>query len=288
MGDNILAVLQRHIDHNFYQGQMQAFTNGFKGRPQQFELPLKNRHDGTVWWQSFLNPVYLHGELEELSCLVYDNTERKEIDRKIRDSLKEKEVLLQEVHHRVKNNLQVISSILNLQTSYVDDPKTLEILRESQQRIKSMSFIHETIYRTADFSRLEFMDYIKTIASNLIQSYRTGTLALEFRPEMESVGLNLDQAIPCGLIINELVSNALKYAYKGRKKGVLTVVLREENDDVILAVKDDGVGLPADFAFEKNNSLGIQLVYALLDQLDATVKVNQSNGTEFFIRFHRK
>jgi two-component sensor histidine kinase len=170
----------------------------------------------------------------------------------------------------------------------VDDPKTLEILRESQQRIKSMSFIHETIYRTADFSRLEFMDYIKTIASNLIQSYRTGTLALEFRPEMESVGLNLDQAIPCGLIINELVSNALKYAYKGRKKGVLTVVLREENDDVILAVKDDGVGLPKDFAFEKNNSLGIQLVYALLDQLDATVKVNQSNGTEFFIRFHRK
>jgi len=288
IGDNILAVLQRHIDHNFYQGQMQAFTNGFKGRPQQFELPLKNRHDGTVWWQSFLNPVYLHGELEELSCLVYDNTERKEIDRKIRDSLKEKEVLLQEVHHRVKNNLQVISSILNLQTSYVDDPKTLEILRESQQRIKSMSFIHETIYRTADFSRLEFMDYIKTIASNLIQSYRTGTLALEFRPEMESVGLNLDQAIPCGLIINELVSNALKYAYKGRKKGVLTVVLREENDDVILAVKDDGVGLPKDFAFEKNNSLGIQLVYALLDQLDATVKVNQSNGTEFFIRFHRK
>ena len=89
IGDNILAVLQRHIDHNFYQGQMQAFTNGFKGRPQQFELPLKNRHDGTVWWQSFLNPVYLHGELEELSCLVYDNTERKEIDRKIRDSLKE-------------------------------------------------------------------------------------------------------------------------------------------------------------------------------------------------------
>ena len=288
IGDNILAVLQRHIDHNFYQGQMQAFTNGFKGRPQQFELPLKNRHDGTVWWQSFLNPVYLHGELEELSCLVYDNTERKEIDRKIRDSLKEKEVLLQEVHHRVKNNLQVISSILNLQTSYVDDPKTLEILRESQQRIKSMSFIHETIYRTADFSRLEFMDYIKTIASNLIQSYRTGSLELEFRPEMESVGLNLDQAIPCGLIINELVSNALKYAYKGRKKGVLTVVLREEEGDVILAVKDDGVGLPADFAFEKNNSLGIQLVYALLDQLDATVKVNQSNGTEFFIRFHRK
>jgi PAS domain S-box-containing protein len=287
-GENIMAVLQRHVNQNLYQGQLQAFTNGFKGRPQQFELPLKNNHDETVWWQCFLNPVYLHGKLEELSCLVYDNTERKEIDRKIRDSLKEKEVLLQEVHHRVKNNLQVISSILNLQSSYVNDPKTLEILRESQQRIKSMSFIHETIYRTADFSRLEFMDYIKTIASNLIQSYRNATTRVDFIPQMESVGLNLDQAIPCGLIINELVSNALKYAFKGRKKGVLTVILREENEDVILAVKDDGVGLPPDFAFEKNNSLGIQLVYALIEQLDATMKVNQTDGTEFFIRFHRK
>ncbi len=287
-GENIMAILQRHVDHNFYQGQLQSFTNGFKGRPQQFELPLKNESNETIWWQCFLNPVYLHGKLEELSCLVYDNTERKEIDRKIRDSLKEKEVLLQEVHHRVKNNLQVISSILNLQSSYVNDPKTLEILRESQQRIKSMSFIHETIYRTADFSRLEFMDYIKTIASNLIQSYRTAATQVDFIPEMESVGLNLDQAIPCGLIINELVSNALKYAFKGRKKGTLTVILREENDDVILAVKDDGVGLPSDFAFEKNNSLGIQLVYALLEQLDAEMKVDQTKGTEFFIRFHRK
>jgi PAS domain S-box-containing protein len=287
-GENFMEVLQRHVDHNFYQGQLQAFTNGFKGRPQQFELPLRNENNETVWWQCFLNPVYLHGKLEELSCLVYDNTERKEIDRKIRDSLKEKEVLLQEVHHRVKNNLQVISSILNLQSSYVNDPKTLEILRESQQRIKSMSFIHETIYRTADFSRLEFMDYIKTIASNLIQSYRTPATRVDFIPDMQSVGLNLDQAIPCGLIINELVSNALKYAFKGRKKGTLIVVLKEENDDIILAVKDDGVGLPRDFAFEKNNSLGIQLVYALLEQIDATMKVDQSNGTEFFIRFHRK
>jgi PAS domain S-box-containing protein len=288
LSENIMTVLQRHVDHNFYQGQLQAFNNGFKGRPQQFELPLKNDKSETVWWQCFLNPVYLHGKLEELSCLVYDNTERKEIDRKIRDSLKEKEVLLQEVHHRVKNNLQVISSILNLQSSYVNDAKTLEILRESQQRIKSMSFIHETIYRTADFSRLEFMDYIKTIASNLIQSYRTAATRVDFVPDMQSVGLNLDQAIPCGLIITELVSNALKYAFKGRKKGTLTVILREENDEVILAVKDDGVGLPKDFAFEKNNSLGIQLVYALLEQIDATVKVDQSNGTEFLIRFRRK
>lgn len=287
-GENITKLLEKHVDHNFYQGQLQSFSNGFKGRPQQFELPLLNKDNKTVWWQCFLNPVYLNGQLEELSCLVYDNTDRKEIERKVRDSLKEKEVLLQEVHHRVKNNLQVISSILNLQTSYVSDPHTLEILRESQQRIKSMSFIHETIYRTADFSRLEFMDYIKTIASNLIQSYRTVGTNIQFEPQMESVGLNLDQAIPCGLIINELVSNALKYAFKGRKNGRLTIVLKEQDQEIHLAVKDDGVGLPKDFAFEKNNSLGIQLVYALIEQLDATMTVDQTNGTEFFIRFRRK
>jgi two-component sensor histidine kinase len=268
--------------------QLQAFTNGFKGRPQQFELPLKNTEGDTIWWQCFLNPVHVNGKFQELSCLVYDNTDRKEIDRKIRDSLKEKEVLLKEVHHRVKNNLQVISSILNLQSSYVDDPKTLEILRESQQRIKSMSFIHETIYRTSDFSRLEFMDYLKTIISNLIQSYRSAKTRVDFVAEMHSVGLNLDQAIPCGLIVNELVSNSLKYAFKGREHGKLTIKLNEEDGVVMLAVMDDGIGLPADFAFEKNNSLGIQLVYALLDQIDATVKVDQTEGTQFFISFKRK
>jgi PAS domain S-box-containing protein len=286
--NNIMSMLKQHVDQDLYQGQLQAFTNGFKGRPQQFELPLKNKGGDTIWWQCFLNPVHVNGKFQELSCLVYDNTDRKEIDRKIRDSLKEKEVLLKEVHHRVKNNLQVISSILNLQSSYVDDPKTLEILRESQQRIKSMSFIHETIYRTSDFSRLEFMDYLKTIISNLIQSYRSAKTRVDFVSEMESVGLNLDQAIPCGLIVNELVSNSLKYAFKGREHGKLTVRLNEEDGVIMLAVMDDGIGLPADFAFEKNNSLGIQLVYALLDQIDATVKVDQTDGTQFFISFKRK
>ena len=286
--NNIMSMLKRHVDQDLYQGQLQAFTNGFKGRPQQFELPLKNTVGDTIWWQCFLNPVHVNGKFQELSCLVYDNTDRKEIDRKIRDSLKEKEVLLKEVHHRVKNNLQVISSILNLQSSYVDDPKTLEILRESQQRIKSMSFIHETIYRTSDFSRLEFMDYLKTIISNLIQSYRSAKTRVDFISDMNSVGLNLDQAIPCGLIVNELVSNSLKYAFKGREHGKLTVRLNEEDGVIMLAVMDDGIGLPADFAFEKNNSLGIQLVYALLDQIDATVKVVQTEGTQFFISFKRK
>ena len=227
-------------------------------------------------------------KLEELSCLLYDNTERKEFDRRIRDSLKEKEVLLQEVHHRVKNNLQVISSILNLQSSYVKDEKTLEVLRESQQRIKSMSFLHETIYRTADFSKLEFTNYLRSIASNLIQSYRTSETQIIFEDNMETVFLNLDQSIPCGLIVNELVSNALKYAFKGRKKGRLKINLNETDNIVNLMISDDGVGLPKEFNYDKTDSLGIQLVYALIEQLDAKMEVTNKKGASFSISFMKK
>lgn len=288
IGDNIMTVLERHLDPDFYQGQLLAFANGFKGRPQQFEFALKNNNNETTWLQAFLNPIYMEGKLEELSCLLYDNTERREFDKRVRDSLKEKEVLLQEVHHRVKNNLQVISSILNLQASYVKDAKTIEVLKESQMRIKSMSYLHETIYRTADFSKLEFTDYLRSIISNLMQSYRTQDESIELIDDMDVVYLGLDESIPCGLIVNELVSNALKYAFKEKKSGKLTIGLHETNNQISLNISDDGVGLPAGFSYEKTNSLGIQLVYALLEQLDATMEVHKKNGASFLITFQRK
>jgi PAS domain S-box-containing protein len=289
LGVNIIEILESHVHPDLYQGQLRAFANAFKGRAQQFEFALESNKKEPIWLQAFLNPVYMEDHLQEVSCVWYDNTERKQIDRRVRDSLKEKEVLLQEVHHRVKNNLQVISSILSLQSSYVSDPKTLEILQESQQRIKSMSFIHETIYRTADFSRLEFTEYIKSIAGNLVQSYRQQNVEVAFITEMDEVHLSLDQAIPCGLIVNELVSNALKYAFKGREEGKLIVRLNQNGNEVRLEVKDDGVGLPESFIYEKTDSLGIQLVYALLEQLDAIIKViSEGEGTTFIITFHVK
>jgi len=290
LGDNILDILIKNVNPDFYQGQLQGFNNTFKGRHQQFELPLQDGDGKTIWIQIFLNPIYMDGQLNEISCLAYDTTERKEIDRKVRDSLKEKEVLLQEVHHRVKNNLQVISSILNLQSSYVDDERTKEILEESQQRIKSMAYIHETLYRTADFSKLEFTDYLTTITSNLIQSYRLENTVVSFEPEMEQIYLSLDQSIPCGLIVNELISNALKYAFAGKKTGKLKLVLKEIVNEIHLKVSDNGVGLQKDFKYEKTDSLGIQLVYSLVEQLDATmdIKTNLGKGTSFDIRFFKK
>ncbi len=288
-GKDIIKILRSHLDPDNYQGQLEAFSEAFSGKPQQVEIALKDKDGQTMWLQAFLNPVYMDDKLEQISCLMYDNTERRQIDRLVLDSLKEKEILLQEVHHRVKNNLQIISSILNLQSSYVSDQATLDILQESQQRIKSMSFIHETLYRTADFSKLEFTQYINTIITNLVRTYRTADTEVELKAELDDIFLSLDQSIPCGLIVNELVSNAMKYAWKGKKKGKLTATLKEKKSGLVcITLADDGVGLPKDFQYDKTDSLGIQLVYTLIEQLDAKLQVKSSNkGTSFNIEFKR-
>jgi PAS domain S-box-containing protein len=286
LGDNLLKKFEPVLNQDLYQGQMEGYDQAFNGRARQFEIPLLNTAGQTVWLQSFLNPVNYADKLEEVSCISYDVTERKQIDRKIRDALKEKEVLLQEVHHRVKNNLQVISSILNLQSGYVKDPKTLDILKESQDRIKSMSYIHETLYQTADFSSIEFPDYINTLSRSLIHSYITDK-PVRLETEFDEVYLGIDQAIPCGLIVNELVSNALKYAFKGIKDPVLRITIKEKNGIITLRVKDNGVGLPADFKYQESDSLGIQLVYTLTDQIDGTIEMNNDSGADIIVTFEK-
>lgn len=285
---DFLQVLHERVNPDAYQRQLEQFGDAYGGKALQFELPLLNKHEEETWLQVFVNPVRIKSKMEEVSVLAYDITDRKEIDRKILDSLKEKEVLLQEVHHRVKNNLQVISSILNLQSSFVDDERTLELLAESQERIKTMSYIHETLYQTSDFSSIEFTDYINTLVRNLIQSYAPKDCEIILHTEFDSIYLNLDQAIPCGLILNELVSNALKYAFPDRDKGNLTLCILEKSGKIEMTVADDGVGLPEDFKYEESESLGIYLVYALTEQLDATINVESKGGTRFLITFDKQ
>jgi two-component sensor histidine kinase len=187
----------------------------------------------------------------------------------------------------VKNNLQVISSILNLQAGYVTDAHTLEILQESQQRIKSMSFIHETLYRTSDFSNINFSDYLRSLVVNLIQSYRLQNTTIKFNPDIDEVSLNIDQAIPCGLMVNEIISNAVKYAFVGRQNGTISVQLKLNKSQVSLSISDDGVGLPANFQYEKTDSLGVQLIYTLIEQLDGQLGVKSDSGTQFLITFEK-
>ncbi len=264
------------------------FKKAFDGEKQQFEGVLTDRFGQKRWMETFLNPIYLEsGKIKEISCLSYDITDKKEIHHQMMESIHEKEILLQEVHHRVKNNLQVISSILNLQSSYVKDENSLKILRESQNRIKSMSFIHESLYHTRDFSRIEFSDYIKALTSNLIHSYSIGMSTIQLKTDFTQVYLSLDQAIPCGLMVNELISNALKYAFPNDQNGEIQLSLKEKDDRIHLGISDNGVGLPEDLDVENSESLGLQLVYTLADQLEADIKVTSEKGTNYLITFEK-
>ena len=283
-------------DYNGFDVQ-ERFVLGLSGRPQRFEwaLPEVANSDasGKRWLQIFLNPIEITEGNREISVIAYDITERKRIDRRIREALKEKEILLQEVHHRVKNNLQIIHSILNLQKKFVDDDKTIVGLEEIQNRVSTMSIIHETLYQNTDVSRIGFPSYITRIAGNIIQSYRSNT-AVELVTELEDVEAPLDQAIPCGLILNEWVSNAMKYAFEGRDSGTITVRLKSEEvagepdkERIQIEVHDNGVGLPEGFDWSTRDSLGLYLVQALSEQLDAELKAETDGGTRFLISFRR-
>jgi len=251
---------------------------------------ITKRKDGETFISLLSSSVIMDqkGNVQGEMGVARDITNRKIIERQIKDSLKEKEVLLQEVHHRVKNNLQVISSILSLQSNYVKDEKTLEILDESQNRIKSMSYIHETLYQTTDFSSIEFSDYLDRLATNLIHSYSYSNGPISLKSDYDEIYLDIDNAIPCGLIVNELISNALKYAYD-TEGGNIDLAIKENDSKIFLRVADYGKGLPKDFKYEESDSLGMQLVYSLVDQIDAEMELNTSkNGTEFLITFERK
>jgi PAS domain S-box-containing protein len=199
----------------------------------------------------------------------------------LESSLCEKEVLLKEIHHRVKNNLQVITSLLNMQASTIEDPRALEAFAESKHRVKSMAMIHEKLYQAKDLAHIDFSEYIRNLAASLLQSY--GTLGERVRMSVQSdpIFLDVDAAIPCGLIINELVTNALKYAFPDPRTGTIALRISGEDGNMVLAVSDDGVGLPKGFDIEAAQTLGLRLVKILANQLRATLEITNGVGTNF-------
>jgi PAS domain S-box-containing protein len=214
---------------------------------------------------------------------VRDITERKTADEQLIKSLKEKEVLLQEIHHRVKNNMQIISSLLNLQTQYVDD-EAVDVLKESQNRVKSMSIIHEKLYRSNDFTRINIADYINSLVNGLFHSYAIKDDQVTLNFDIDDIKLNIETAVPCGLIISELVSNSLKYAFPDGK-GEIRISLKEVYDQIELIISDNGIGLPDDLDIAKNDSLGLKLVNSLTNQIDGQIELDRSQGTTYRIIF---
>ena len=233
-----------------------------------------------------------HDELEQrvekrTAQLSNEIEKRKQTETQIKAALKEKEILLSEIHHRVKNNMQVISSLLKLQSAKIEDKKYVDMFKDSENRIKAMSLIHETLYQSKDFTNIDFNGYVKTITNALIRSYAVNADRIKLHTEIENIPVELDHAIPCGLIINELISNALKYAFPKDEGGTIKITFRSTNDDEVeLTVSDDGIGIPEEIDIGKTESLGLQLVHILAeDQLEGTLELQRDRGTAFKVRF---
>lgn len=237
---------------------------------------------------AYLSASMLRNELGESMGtvgVIKDITPLKKAEQKLKENIFQKEILLKEVHHRVKNNLQVIISILKLQSGYIDDPNTVLKLQECQDRIKSMAFIHESLYQSEDLSHINFGQYLKNLVTNLAHSYRIDTSKIAVTYEINDLEMSLDNAIPCGLIVNELVSNALKYAFPNQQKGEVIIELKEDRDEKILIVRDNGVGLNDKLNFRETDSLGLQLVVTLVQQIDGEIEYQNSDGAQFTINF---
>ena len=244
---------------------------------------------GVVSIQSYTPHAYTQQSLDTLQALA-DHCggalERIRGAEHIRTSLAEKEVLLKEIHHRVKNNLQIVSSLLNLQELQIKDARVADVLRDSQNRVRSMALIHERLYRAPDLARVDFAEYIRGLATHLWQSYSAHAKHIALDLAVAPLSLAVDTAIPCGLILNELISNALKHAFPGERGGAVKIQLAvDEQQRVVLCVADDGVGLPRDLDVTQTGSLGLSLVNTLVSQIGGTLAFELGQGTIWRITF---
>jgi PAS domain S-box-containing protein len=218
-----------------------------------------------------------------MTGVCIDITERKKAEDETKKSLEEKELLLREIHHRVKNNLQIIASLLNLQESCVKGEE-LNILKESELRVKSMAIIHEKVYQSTNLTDVNFKEYIEKLVYDILYTYGIPKGEIQINLNIEDINLNIDTAIPLGLIINELINNSVKYAFP-EDKGTITINMKPNNEETELIITDDGIGLPKDINLENSTTLGLQLVNNLTNQIDGHIEIDRSHGTKFKITF---
>ncbi|TAL30362.1 MAG: PAS domain S-box protein [Spirochaetes bacterium] len=254
---------------------------------------FRNRKkNGELYWESALiSPVRgPSGDITHMVAVKEDITGRKDAEERLVASLREKEIMLKEIHHRVKNNFQVIISMLNLQERTINSPEVREHFNDSRNRIRSMALIHEKLYQSRDLSRIDFSSYINSLTGELFRSAARGDVPPP-SVDCEQVNLTIEQAIPCGLIVNELLSNAFKYAFpRGlTRRGFVRVSFHNLPDDTLeLVVSDNGIGLPVDVDLSKTKSLGLSLAPLLVQQIDGTIELSREGGTTYTIRFRKK
>ena len=236
-------------------------------------------------WESFDEVITIPITKMVLQSRVHVLLQTRRLSVQVNQLLQDKEMLMKEIHHRVKNNLMIISSLLSLQSRYIKDEATREIFKESETRAKSMALIHERLYRSGDLKSIDFPDYIHSLTRDIFNTYITSRGRVQLQIDVENVMVDVNSAVPLGLIINELVTNSLKYAFPDDKDGIIRIYFHKNGDEYVLEVSDDGLGIPDDFDIEKSDSLGMLLVKSLTSQIQGELKIKSVNGTSFTIKF---
>jgi PAS domain S-box-containing protein len=267
-----------------------------KSLPAELEFPL-SLSDGVecVMCSRSQGPIPVHCSVAEMCdetgwregfvCVASNMSKQKDTEHRLLASLREKELLLKEVHHRVKNNLQVISSLLNLQAQQLRDPQMIRLFQESQGRVRSLALIHEQLYRSQDLSQIDFAAYVRELVERLVQGMGKTTARIALHFELEPAQLPIDLAIPCGMIVNELVSNVLEHAFPHGHSGAIRIAFAGDAAGYELTVADDGVGLSADLLAGKPGTLGLKVVQALTRQIHGRLELRQTKGSVFAIHF---
>ncbi len=282
------SIRSDHSEHINNFGKSEIVSKGMKERSEITGL----RKNGDIFpAEANISQVEIDGR-QIFTAILRDVSEQKLIENKLRESLKEKEILLQEVNHRVKNNLQVILSLFALQGESTDDPERIAMLSEIRLRIQSMAMIHEKIYKSERLGQINFQQYVKDLTTEIFHTYSTSSGSVRLNLEVAPVSLEINRAVPFALILNELTSNALKYAFTAKEKGNLSISLKLEKDKLLLlTVCDDGIGIPKKIQFSNTKTLGLRLVRVLTRQLNGKAELKEnpyckkSRGTMFVFRF---
>lgn len=286
LGENVFQFI--NLTHP--EDQIKVST-AFMGATNSY-LPGEVQHrfrraDGSyIWVESLGNPLF--DDENQYNGVVFSMTDinsLKAAEKNLKTSLEDKELLLRELHHRVKNNMQIISSLLNLQSQHIKDKRDLKIFKSSQTRVKTMSLIHEELYSSQDFSHIHLSKYIRNLTKELLTSNIGDPGRVQLTVNVEEIKMELETAIPLGLLINEIVANSVNHAFPNHRKGEIIVDLKRDGDAFVLKISDDGIGIPKKTDFEKAETLGFQLIKNLVNQLDGEIKMQTNHGTTFIIKF---
>lgn len=293
--DSADEILGRHPTEFLKKEEIPKINKAFKecfqkGSIKNFET-INVKKDGAEF-PIQLNVVLLKdssGKAIGTIAVARDITERKEAESQIKASLEEKKTLLKEIHHRIKNNLQIVSSLLSLQSGYIKNEQVNEMLKESQNRLKLIALVHEKLYQSENLTRVDFAGYVRNLVAHLFYSYGVSSDFITLKMDMKDVLLNMDEAISCGLLINELVSNSLKHAFpKGRQGEIYIGFLLEKDERCILTIADNGIGFPQGLDFRRTKTLGFQLINTIVSQLEGSIELGRKQGTKFTITFKKR